>query len=189
MKTFITFFSVLILIFFTGCTTQPVEPESVKDNILGKETNTEVMSEKMVLNFIATLSGAEEVPPTDTRARGVAHFQLKHDATSLSYKLNVANITNVTMAHIHLAAAGVNGPVVAWLYPSGPPAQLIPGRFNGTLAQGSISAANLLGPLAGQPLEALIDVLQSGNAYVNVHTLQFPGGEIRGQIDIGNSQN
>jgi hypothetical protein len=95
---------------------------------------------------------------------------------------------NVTMAHIHLAPAGANGPVVAWLYPSGPPAQLIPGRFNGVLGAGTLSDANLVGPLAGEPLSALIDAIQSGNAYVNVHTSQYPGGEIRGQIDIGNSQ-
>ncbi|MGH2603614.1 MAG: CHRD domain-containing protein [Dehalococcoidia bacterium] len=40
-----------------------------------------------------------------------------------------------------------------------------------------------MGSLAGQPLSALIAQIQSGNAYVNVHTTQFPGGEIRGQLD------
>jgi hypothetical protein len=86
------------------------------------------------------------------------------------------------MAHIHLAPAGANGSVVAWLYPSSPPAQLIPGRSNGILAEGVITAANLIGPLAGGSMEDLLEAMQAGNTYVNVHTVQFPGGEIRGQI-------
>jgi hypothetical protein len=72
---------------------------------------------------------------------------------------------------------------VAWLYPSGPPAQLIPGRSNGVLAEGVITADNLVNALAGQPLEALLEAIRAGNAYVNVHTSQFPPGEVRGQID------
>jgi hypothetical protein len=86
------------------------------------------------------------------------------------------------MCHIHLAPAGANGPVAVWLYPSGPPAQLIPGPFNGVLANGIITSVNLVGPLAGMELSALIDHLTSGTAYVNLHTSQFPSGEIRGQF-------
>ena len=133
-------------------------------------------------NFRTNLSGGEEVPPADTRARGQATFQLSHDGTELHYRLIVANIENVTMAHIHLAPAGVNGPVVAWLYPSAPPPELIPGRTDGVLATGTLTADDLVGPLAGQLLADLIDEIRAGNTYVNVHTSQFPPGEIRGQI-------
>jgi hypothetical protein len=133
-------------------------------------------------NFRTHLSGAEEVPPVHTRAQGQAIFQLSKDGTELSYKLIVANIENVIQAHIHLAPAGQNGPVVAWLYPDSPPAQLIPGRFSGVLATGTITADDLVGPLAGMSLDALIEQMQAGNTYVNVHTSQFPAGEVRGQI-------
>lgn len=133
-------------------------------------------------NFIAPLSGAEEVPPADTKARGLAQFQLSKDGSEISYKVIVANIENVTMAHIHLAPAGANGPVVAWLYPDGPPPQLIPGRTNGILATGVITDADLVGPLDGATLEDLITEMRAGNTYVNVHTSQFPPGEVRGQI-------
>jgi hypothetical protein len=133
-------------------------------------------------NYFARLSGGEEVPAVETNARGVAIFQLSKDGLSLKFKLIAANIENVSQAHIHLAPAGANGPVVAWLYPDAPPAQLIPGRFNGVLAEGIITANDLVGPLAGQSLDALIEAMLEGNAYVNVHTSQFPGGEIRGQI-------
>jgi hypothetical protein len=132
--------------------------------------------------FTAHLSGDQEVPPADTRAQGQAVFRLSADGTELHYRLIVANIENVTQAHIHLAPAGVNGPVVAWLYPDAPPAQLIPGRTSGVLAMGTITEDDLVGLLAGASLEELIDVIIAGNAYVNVHTSQFPPGEVRGQI-------
>jgi hypothetical protein len=133
-------------------------------------------------NFVASLKGREEVPAVDTRAQGQAIFHVSKDGSSISYKVIVANIENVTMAHIHLGPAGANGPVVVWLYPDAPPPQLIPGRFSGVLAEGTITADDLVGPLAGASLEALIEEMVSGNTYVNVHTEQFPAGEIRGQI-------
>jgi hypothetical protein len=151
---------------------------------------TEALSASAVLfsshslnrNHATHLRGSEEVPPADTRAQGQIKVQVSKDGSSLEYRLIVANIQNVTMAHFHLAPAGVNGPVVAWLYPSSPPAQLIPGRSSGPLAEGEITAANLVGPLAGQNLSALIEAIQAGDIYVNVHTSQFPGGEVRGQF-------
>ncbi len=107
------------------------------------------------------------------------------------YKLIVANIHNVFTAHIHLGARGVNGPVVVFLFGPVPPGG---GRFDGVLAEGTITAAHLTGPLAGKSLHDLLKEMASGNAYVNVHTNDGkdppntgPGdmlsGEIRGQID------
>jgi hypothetical protein len=141
-------------------------------------------------NFAVPLSGAEEVPARDTNARGVAIFQLSADGTELSYKLIVANIENVVFSHIHLGPVGVNGPVVAFLFEGATPGG---GRTDGVLAEGTITAADLVGPLAGHPLSDLIAALESGGAYVNVHTNDgvdppntgpgdFPGGEIRGQF-------
>jgi hypothetical protein len=56
------------------------------------------------------------------------------------------------------------------------------GKFTGVLAQGTITAANLMGPLQGKTLEDLVSVIKAGDAYVNVHTTAHPGGEIRGQL-------
>ncbi|MFZ3167073.1 MAG: PQQ-dependent sugar dehydrogenase, partial [Candidatus Methanoperedens sp.] len=134
-------------------------------------------------NFTANLSSNEIVQqPVVSLAKGNATFELSDNGTRLHYKIMVENIENVTMAHIHLAPAGVDGPVVAWLYPEVPPAVLIPGRFDGLLAEGNITSINLSGPLAGQPLNALLEAMIKGNTYVNVHTNQYPNGEIRGQI-------
>jgi hypothetical protein len=71
--------------------------------------------------FVAHSSGAQEVPPNDSLARGQAIFRLSADGRELGYRLIVGNLDKVTMAHIHLAPVGVNGPVVAWLYPPAPP--------------------------------------------------------------------
>jgi hypothetical protein len=131
-------------------------------------------------NFVAPLDGGQEVPPVETRATGNAVFHLRGDG--LHYRLIVANIQNVTQAHIHRAPAGENGPVVAWLYPDAPPAQLIPGRSSGILATGVITPDDLVGPLADATLDDLSEAMRAGNTYVNVHTSQYPPGEIRGQI-------
>jgi hypothetical protein len=133
-------------------------------------------------NFIAPLSGSDEVPAVETQARGVAIFHYDPDSGELQYRLIVSNIENVLMSHIHLAPKGANGSIVVWLYPSSPPAQLIPGRFQGTLAQGTITDADLTGPLSGSTVADLVQEMENGNTYVNVHTTQHPSGEVRGQI-------
>ena len=130
------------------------------------------------------------MPENNCPGQGEAVFKLNADGTELSYRVIASNIDNVVQSHIHLAPAGVNGPIVLFLYglvPSGG------GSQNGVLNTGTATAANLIGPLTGQPLSALVTNLRSGGAYVNVHTNDgvsptntgcgdFPGGEIRGQI-------
>jgi hypothetical protein len=132
-------------------------------------------------NFRAHLSGDEA--GADTLAQGQAIFQFSKDGDELSYKLIVANIENVTMAHIHVAPPGEpNGPPVLWLYPDGPPPQLIEGRSDGVLAERTVKENALVGPLDGMTFEDLKMAIVEGRAYVNVHTSQYPPGEIRGTI-------
>lgn len=132
--------------------------------------------------FTATLSGNEVVPAVSTPATGTATFELSRNGESLSYTLSVTDIENVTMAHIHIAPAGKDGPPVVWLYPSKPPAATKEGKFSGELAKGTITAANLAGPLKGKKISDLVTDIKDGNAYVNVHTTAHSAGEIRGQI-------
>jgi hypothetical protein len=142
-------------------------------------------------NFGTHLSGDEEVPPRDTRAQGQAKFHLNADAESLDYRLIASNIENVVAAHIHQGAVGINGPIVAFLFGDVPPGG---GRTDGVLATGTITEDDLVGPLAGEDLDELIAAMRAGNTYVNVHTNDgedpqntgpgdFPGGEIRGQLE------
>jgi hypothetical protein len=132
--------------------------------------------------FRTHLSGGDEVPANDSRGQGQAIFQLSADGTELHYKLVVANIENVHMAHIHNAPAGVNGGIVVWLYPAAPPPSLIPGRSDGVLAEGVITDANVIGSLAGTGIAGLLAAIRAENTYVNAHTSQLQPGEIRGQI-------
>jgi CHRD domain-containing protein len=142
------------------------------------------------LNFRAHLTGHEVVPAVETRAQGQAVLQVSADGTALYYLVTASNIENVTGAHIHLGAAGAGGPNVAFLLGPLPPAR---GRTDGVLVKGTITSANLVNVLAGQPLSALIDAIEAGNAYVDVPTNDgmappftgpgdFVTGEIRGQL-------
>jgi len=117
-----------------------------------------------------------------SQAGGKATFELNKEGTVLRYKLTASNVVGATMAHIHLAPPGKDGPVAAWLYPSGPPPMLKEGKFEGTLAEGNITAENLQGDLKGKPLSALVEKIEAGETYVNLHTKEKPGGEARGQI-------
>lgn len=142
-----------------------------------------------VQNFVAPLRGEEEVPPVDTKGTGLAKFQHRVGSGELGYKLISANIVGVTQAHIHCGSPGVVGPIVVFLF-GFDAAGVDP---NGILAQGTITPGDVI-PLPDSPecpggiadFEDLIQRLQAGGAYVNVHTLVNPGGEIRGHIDHGN---
>jgi hypothetical protein len=125
-------------------------------------------------NFVATMSGDEEVPPVETQARGVAKFKLRDEG--LVFKVNVANIEDVVASHIHCGAVGVNGPIGVTLFAGGPVSP------NGTLAKGVITAPDEDNGCGWTDLDAVVAALESGNTYVNVHTVANPGGEIRGQV-------
>jgi CHRD domain len=140
-------------------------------------------------NFVAPLSGDEEVPARVTPATGVAKFKLREDGTALLFKVNVTDIDNAFAAHIHCGAVGVNGPVGVTLFMA-PPAG---GAVEGTLAEGTITAPDPGNACGWVDLAAVLAAMESGATYVNVHTNDgvpppntgpgdFPGGEIRGQI-------
>ncbi|MDQ1316442.1 MAG: hypothetical protein QG588_89 [Candidatus Poribacteria bacterium] len=137
-------------------------------------------SEPEANDFESYLTGEDN--NVDTPATGEAEYHLSDDGTQLSYKITVANIVDVTLAHIHLAPKGQNGPVVVGLYPT-KTSTPITGTFSGVLAEGVITAADMSGELAGMPLSALIEKINDGDAYTNVHTKKNPAGEIRGQIE------
>ena len=136
-------------------------------------------------HFAAKLFGDMEVPPVVTSATGLAEFRPMLNEGVISYSLNVSDIDKVTAAHIHQGKEGENGPIVVTLIrfktltPSGP--------VDGILAQGNITSADLEGPLAGKQISDLLSSMHSMEVYVNVHTTQYPDGEIRGQISNSTS--
>ena len=144
-------------------------------------------------NRSAHLTGDQEFPVNASAGQGQSSFQLSQDGQSIDYKLNVANIENVFMAHIHMGPAGANGPIGVWLYPSTTPNVRGPvgqGRFDGRIVSGTFTAANFVGPFAGKTIAQVWELIETGGAYVNVHTDDgvapantgpgdLPGGEIR----------
>jgi|SRR5215217_7085974 len=152
-------------------------------------------------NFQTHLAGDNEVPSRETLAQGNAKFQLSKDGETMEYTVIASNIDNAFMSHIHLGAPGANGGIVVWLQPTVPnavPAPETQTRHDGIFGKGSFTSANFVGALAGKSMADLVAQIRAGNAYVNVHTRNlaipasqlevgnFPGGEVRGQIDHGN---
>lgn len=124
------------------------------------------------------------LPNTGTAPLAEATFEKAESAEEIRYTLKVHNLANITMAHLHVGLKeGISTPVV-WLYPSSPPPKLIPGLFDGVLAQSTITAKDLVGPLRGQPLSALIKEMEAGNTYVNIHTKEHPDGSVCGQVEL-----
>ena len=132
--------------------------------VIGLAT-TVIAAEK---SFKSTLSGSECVPAVTTTAKGEATFELSKDGMALSYNVMVTKIENVTAAHIHQGKKGENGPPVALIDIKG--------------EKGKITANELMGSLKGKTVKYLVEQIELGNAYVNIHTGQHTGGEIRGQI-------
>lgn len=141
------------------------------------------------------LSGSNEVPANASEAKGEATFIVSPDGETIRFEITVSHIDNPFMAHIHMAPAGVNGPIVQWLFPSTTtttPGPVGIGPFSGILAKGTFTAATFKDGLSGHSMADLLAAIRSGRAYVNVHTSagttptgqpgNIPGGEIRAQL-------
>jgi hypothetical protein len=141
--------------------------------------------------FSAKLVGFEEVPAIfSPNGKGTLDLDLNTNARTLSYKLTFSGLSApVTQSHIHFGKRHVAGAITVFFCgtltnpgPAGTPACPVGG---GTVT-GTITAVNLLPvPAQGIPaadFDALVAILLSDTAYANVHTTNFPAGEIRGQI-------
>jgi hypothetical protein len=106
-----------------------------------------------------SLTGAEEVPPAKSEAKGSGSFRVAEDGT-ISGSVTTEGVKG-TMAHIHQGAKGANGPVIVPLTKSGDTYSVPDGK---------------------KLTQAQLDALKAGNLYVNVHSDQYKGGEIRAQL-------
>jgi hypothetical protein len=134
---------------------------------------TQVPTQPSTAPINLTLTGAEEVPPVTSPGTGT--FRATPGQASLAYTLSASGLSsNVTMAHIHSAPRGVNGPIVANIITTST-------GTNSVNVSGTITQADLVGPMAGN-MTAFMDALRAGTLYVNVHTTTNPGGEVRAQF-------
>jgi hypothetical protein len=139
--------------------------------------------------FSTRLTGYQETPlALSSPATGFARVKVDERAQTLDYRLFFTGTpTAVTQAHIHFGAVGQSGGISVFLCsnlgngPAGTPACPASGVVSGMLEADAVIGPAAQGIDPGQMAE-LIDAIQAGVAYVNVHTTAFGGGEIRGQL-------
>lgn len=128
------------------------------------------------VQFAATLNAANELrtPPVNSTATGTALVIVSGD--TLTYAVNAVGLTSrIIASHIHVGTpATVSGNIV-----NGFQTNAVTG---GTVARGSILLSTLVVSNTQISGDSLRTLLNTGNAYVNVHTSTNPGGEIRGQL-------
>ena len=135
--------------------------------------------------FSASLGGENEVPPINTA--GTAAFEMTIQDT-ITFSLTFSGLSSaLTVAHLHFAPSKVAGGVMIFLCGGGgQPA--CPAATEGTIT-GTITAANVTGPtgqgIAPADLDSALEAVRNDLAYANMHTTNFPGGEIRGQVQRG----
>lgn len=144
-------------------------------------------SSATILNYNTNLSGANEVPANGSPGVGMSAISVDTVAHTLSVNLTYSGLTSpATAAHIHCCtAAGTNIGVAIGLL------GFVTGATSGTynhlfdLTDPGIFSAGFLavnGGTAAGAETALLTAFDNSLAYVNIHTSQFPGGEIRGQL-------
>lgn len=106
------------------------------------------------------LKGSAEVPPVSTAATGSGQITVLPDRT-VSGSIKLSGMTP-TMAHIHEAAPGKNGPPIVTLTKTGSDGYAVPPDTKLT--------------------EAQYNSYLAGNLYINVHSAEYPNGELRGQL-------
>lgn len=123
------------------------------------------------------LNGGNESPINDSTAEGGAvGVGIRYDDSSNILTINAAYgvfgwnplTGDYTASHLHLGAAGENGPVLVDLASIHIPFSARSGFYSGDVQLASAAA----------------DALMAGNVYMNVHSTAFPGGEIRGQLTV-----
>lgn len=143
-----------------------------------------------------------EVPSVSSTGRGEFRTKIDENNETIEYTLTWEDLeVGATQAHIHFGQQSVIGGISVFLCtnlgnqppsPPNPPTQACPLGPSGTIS-GVITPAHVSGP-ANQGIEPLsfaelVAAMKEGFTYVNVHSLRFPGGEIRGQIGGNRSDN
>ena len=136
-------------------------------------------AQAQTLTFNAQLSGANEPTVVVTGSAGSAVVTWNTVTKAGTYRVDVYNMpVGTTASHIHVGAPGAGGPVVInFTVPAG-------GISNDYGLSGTFGCSDLV-PRAAQGINSCEDFEQTlmlNNTYVNVHSTNNPGGEIRGQL-------
>lgn len=143
------------------------------DDLLGIIENSEFVVLQMG-------GGFERPDPIASDGTGRAFFDVNDDEDEIEFRVEVEDIQDVTLAHIHLGDTGTAGPIIVELFNAGGDPQDFDERD--VLAEGTFDADDFeTGDIVD--MDDLIAAMEAGNTYVNVHTTTNPTGEIRGQIE------
>ena len=138
------------------------------------------------VTLTATLTGGEETPAAiNTGAVGTVEVSVDIGNREVAVTLKAFNMpTPTTAGHIHIGAKGTPGPT-ALNFPSSLVGRT--GDFTMSFRLGDTPGVFNPRPAIGiNTIDDAIQAIVGGNAYVNIHTQQYPGGEIRGQLTLAN---
>jgi len=143
------------------------------------QTNEEVIFESRTNDKIGNFRG--HLAGDETLAAGQVIFRFAKDNSEVYFKLIVANIENVRMAHLHHSHMGHQpGHAVLTLFND-----IAPGTTNGIFAEGTLTYADITCPCPDASHHSLAHLrghVEDGETSVLVHTVAFPDGEISGPI-------
>ena len=133
----------------------------------------------------AKMSGNQEVPALSTDGRGEFVARVFNDR--IVYKMVFSGLgTNSLFAHIHFGATATNGGVAAFLCGGSTkptPCPLREGEVTGTIVAADVTGPAAQGIGVGEFAE-FTRAIRTGTSYANIHTTQYTGGEIRGQLVV-----
>ena len=143
------------------------------------------------VTFLGNLTGGNEIPPVDSLTTGLATVVLDATAQTLQINATFSGLTsNTSAAHIHCCAPLGTNAGVATTVPAFPgfPLGVTAGTYSSAvfdLTQPTIYNPAFVTAQGGliQAEAALIAGIENGTTYLNIHTGNFPGGEIRGQLE------
>ncbi|HSA56553.1 MAG TPA: CHRD domain-containing protein [Gemmatimonadaceae bacterium] len=192
-----------VALLLAACTAEQVSPTEVAMSVplfaQGGNTDFKLGTHLTGDEEVLASAGPGDPHPRDSHAQGQMILRVSEDGSSATFRLIASNIENIHQAHIHCGRPGENGPIRMWLFPViGPTGSALTtanGRHDGILASGTFSFGTQVCPAANVGTDMpLLAAIRAGLAYVNVHTNDFtdppntgpgdfPGGEIRGQLD------
>lgn len=130
--------------------------------------------------YVAELRGSNEVPPNSSTAVGRVVLLVSRDGSHAEYSVEASGLTGgIRGGHFHRAEAGVNGGIVLSFFFNED------GSENRAPTPGTtdLEINKAIGrTVTKAQLDPILGDLRAGNIYANIHTPNFPGGEIRGQM-------
>ena len=131
-----------------------------------------------LINFQGSFSGSQEVPPTGSPGTGTASLVADTVAQTLTVTESFSGLTAPSIqGHLHAGAPGVSGPIIL------PFASFPTGVQSGTFS-GVFTATDLTNIAASgiSTFDGLLNALEAGGTYLNIHSSVFPAGEIRAAV-------